>query len=63
MARATRGDGYSIVYRIGWRVEYALMHVYGPAQLDEDHDPKVEMRADRNRRKALQQERKANKRS
>jgi hypothetical protein len=44
---------------MGWRIEYMLLHLYGPATMDEDRDPKVEMRRERARRKALYEERKA----
>jgi hypothetical protein len=59
MPRVARGDGYSLLYRFGWRIEYVLMHLYGPATLDEARDPKAEMRRDRARRRELYLQRKA----
>lgn len=54
-----RGDGYSWPYRIWWEIEYTLMHVFGPASLDGDADPRVAMKKDHDRRKALHLERRA----
>ncbi|MET0693530.1 MAG: hypothetical protein ABWX96_15915 [Propionibacteriaceae bacterium] len=62
MARIPRGDGYSLLWRMGWRFEYVLMHVYGPATLDDARDPKHQMRQDRARRQALHRQRQAEKR-
>ncbi|HET9872043.1 MAG TPA: hypothetical protein VFP89_05540 [Propionibacteriaceae bacterium] len=59
MSRVPRGEGFSLLWRVGWRIEYMLLHLYGPATMDEDRDPKVEMRRERARRKALYEERKA----
>jgi hypothetical protein len=59
MPKVPRGDGYSLLYRIGWEVEYTLMHVFGPATQDGDKDPRVAMKKDHDRRKQLWLERKA----
>ncbi len=59
MPKVARGDGYSIFYRIGWEIEYTLMHVFGPARLDGQRDPRVAMKTDHERRKQLWLERKA----
>ena len=59
MPKVPRGDGYSLLYRIGWEIEYTLMHVFGPATQDADRDPRVQMKADHDRRKQLWLERKA----
>lgn len=61
MAKVARGEGYSLLYRIGWRIQYALMHVYGPPDLDDELDPKVQMRRERARRQALWAQRQADK--
>ena len=58
-AKVARGDGYSWPYRIWWEIEYTLMHVVGPASLDDDADPRLAMKKDHDRRKALHLERKA----
>jgi hypothetical protein len=59
MPKVPRGDGYSLLYRIGWEIEYTLMHVFGPATQDGDRDPRVAMKKDHDRRKQLWLERKA----
>lgn len=57
MSKIPRGDGFSWPWRMGWRFEYVLLHVYGPATLDDARDPKHEMRLDRERRRGLHDER------
>lgn len=32
-------EGLSIGYRIGWRIRYTVMHLFGPAQLSGQGDP------------------------
>jgi hypothetical protein len=59
MGKVPRGEGYSLLWRLGWRFEYVLMHIYGAASLDDARDPKVQMRRDRERRKSLHDARKA----
>jgi hypothetical protein len=59
VVKVARGDGYSWPYRISWEIEYTLMHVFGPASLDGDADPRVAMKKDHDRRKALWLERRA----
>ncbi len=34
-------------YRLAWRLQYVLLCALGPAQLSEDQDPRVRMRAER----------------
>ena len=58
-----RGDGYSLLYRIGWEIEYTLLHIAGPASLSREQDPRVAMKKDHDRRKALWLKRKAAARS
>lgn len=57
MPKIARGDGYSLLYRIGWEIEYTLMHVFGPATLDDARDPRVAMKQDHDRRRNLWRER------
>ena len=57
------GDGYSLLYRIGWEIEYTLLHVFGPASLSREEDPRLVMKKDHDRRKALWLERRAAARS
>ncbi len=57
MSGVPRHERYGWFWRLRWNVEYALMHVYGPADLDEERDPRAEMRRDRDRRKAAHEAR------
>ena len=59
MPKVPRGDGYSLLYRIGCEIEYTLMHVFGPATQDGDNGPRVAMKKDHDRRRQLWLERKA----
>ena len=45
-------EGLSIPYRIGWRVRYVAMSVFGPAQLGTEDDPQVRLRRERARKVA-----------
>ncbi len=45
-------EGLSIGYRIGWRVRYVAMSVFGPAQLGTEDDPQVRLRRERARKVA-----------
>lgn len=49
MARADR-EGLSLGYRIGWRLRYAAMSVFGPAQLGTDDDPQVRLQREKRER-------------
>ena len=40
MAKADR-EGLSLGYRIMWRIKYAGLHVFGPAQLGTENDPQA----------------------
>lgn len=59
MGKVPRGEGFSMLWRMGWRFEYVMMHVFGPASLDDARDPRKQMRRDRARRQALHQKRQA----
>jgi len=59
MAKIPRDERYSLFWRIGWYINYGLLHVYGPASLDEARDPLVAMRRERDYRKAAHQRRRA----
>jgi hypothetical protein len=37
-----RNEGLSLAYRFFWKLEWVLLHVYGPAQLGDAHDPRVQ---------------------
>jgi hypothetical protein len=45
-------EGLSIGYRIGWRLRYLAMSVFGPAQLGSEDDPQVRLRRERERKVA-----------
>lgn len=42
MATADR-EGLSLGYRIMWRLKYAGLHVFGPAQLGTEDDPQARL--------------------
>jgi hypothetical protein len=46
-------EGLSIGYRIGWRLRYLAMSVFGPAQLGTEDDPQVRLRRERARKVAV----------
>lgn len=46
MARADR-TGLSLGYRIGWRLRYAAVSVFGPAQLGTEDDPQMKLRREK----------------
>lgn len=50
-------ERFGWLWRLRWNVEYGLMHVYGPADLDEARDPRAQMRRDHDRRKAAHEAR------
>lgn len=54
-----RHERYGRLWRLRWYVEYGLMHVYGPAALDDERDPRADMRRERDERKAAHEARQA----
>jgi hypothetical protein len=46
MAKKDR-EGLSVLYRLGWRIRYIGMHLYGPAQLDGQSDPHERLKRER----------------
>jgi hypothetical protein len=51
MARSD-SEGLSLSYRIGYRIRYLGLHVFGPAQLGDNEDPQARMRRERERKVA-----------
>lgn len=47
MARRGDNEGLSLWYRITYRLRYATLHVFGPAQLGDAEDPHVQMQRQR----------------
>jgi hypothetical protein len=47
MSRTTDNEGLSLGYRVMWRLRYAGMHVFGPAQLGDDSDPQRRLERER----------------
>ena len=39
MSRKADREGLSLAYRIGYRIKWLGMHLYGPAQLGDAEDP------------------------
>lgn len=50
MSRKSENEGLSLAYRIGYRIRYAALHLFGPATLGEGDDPHARMRRQRARR-------------
>lgn len=57
LSKIPRHERYGLFWRLRWNLEYGLMHVYGPADLDEERDPQAEMRRDCDLRKAAHEAR------
>ena len=47
MGQRVESEGLSLAYRIGWRVRYLGLHVFGPAQLGELDDPHERLKRER----------------
>lgn len=41
--RLVEKDGLSRWYRFWWRFQYILFHIYGPAQMSEQLDPRQQL--------------------
>ena len=54
MGTVARSDseGLSLGYRIGYRIRYLGLQVFGPAQLGDSEDPHARMRRERQRKVA-----------
>ena len=46
-AASTARSGESLLYRLRWRMSYALLQTYGPAELSRNDDPRQQMLTDR----------------
>lgn len=57
MTRSSRGEGLSLAYRLGYRLRLAALSLLGPAELDEQSDPKARLRRERERKVAEAQAR------
>jgi hypothetical protein len=42
-----KNEGLSLLYRIRWRTTWLLLHVAGPADLPDAHDPRRRMERER----------------
>ena len=47
MGSTTENEGLSLGYRVLWRLRYAGLHVFGPAQLGDDRDPQRRLERER----------------
>ncbi|WP_017543794.1 hypothetical protein [Nocardiopsis prasina] len=56
-------DSFSLLYRTGFRINYALLQVMGPAALSPETDPRIRAKRDYERRRKLHREWKAHQRS
>jgi hypothetical protein len=47
MSRTTENEGLTLGYRFMWRLRYAGLHVFGPAQLGDERDPQRRLERER----------------
>jgi len=47
MSRTSENEGLSVGYRFLWRLKYAGLHVFGPAQLGDERDPQRRLERER----------------
>ena len=47
MSKKPENEGLSLLYRIRWRVTWLLLHVFGPADLLDQIDPRRRMERER----------------
>jgi hypothetical protein len=47
MRSTTEDEGLSLSYRVMWRLRYAGLHVFGPAQLGDHRDPQRRLERER----------------
>lgn len=56
-------DSFSLLYRTGFHINYALLQVMGPAALSPERDPRLRAKREYERRREVHQEWKAHQRS
>ncbi|CAL9370847.1 hypothetical protein SUDANB121_00868 [Nocardiopsis dassonvillei] len=56
-------DSFSLLYRAGFRINYTLLHVMGPAALSPEADPQRRAKKEYERRRELHRAWKAHRRS
>ena len=56
-------DSFSLLYRMGFRINYALLQVMGPAALSPESDPRLRAKREYERRRELHRDWKAHQRS
>ena len=56
MSRKAENEGLSIWYRIGYRIQWTVWHVMGPAQLGAADDPHERLRRRREEKVAAARE-------
>ena len=47
MSRRSENEGLTLGYRFTWRLKYAGLHVFGPAQLGDERDPQRRLQRER----------------
>lgn len=63
MGKPRGKDSFSLLYRTGFRINYALLHVMGPATLIPSADPRYRAKSEYERRRELHREWKARRRA
>lgn len=47
MSKKEDREGLSLLYRLGWRIRYMGMHLFGPAELQGQQDPHQRLKRER----------------
>jgi hypothetical protein len=47
VSKRSKNEGLSIAYRVGYRIRYLMLSLFGPAQLGGDADPQERLRHER----------------
>ncbi|GAB3213684.1 hypothetical protein ACQEU5_19445 [Marinactinospora thermotolerans] len=63
MDKPREQDSFSLLYRMGFHINYAFLHVMGPAALTPEADPRLRAKREYERRRELHRAWKAHRRS
>ena len=62
MDKPSGNDSFSLLYRVGFRINYTLLHVMGPPSLSPENDPRHRAKKEYDRRRELHESWKAHRR-
>jgi hypothetical protein len=63
MDKPRGNDSFSLLYRTGFHINYALLHVMGPAALTPETDPRLRAKKEYERRREVHRAWKAGRRA